>query len=68
MKLGLWICFFNNMSETKVVWNTNVDAKVVEEKILTEIGKQTDQYGLKPVELILQIHSLFDACLSHLCM
>lgn len=23
---------------------------------------------LKPVELILQIHSLFEACLSHLCL
>lgn len=29
------------LSETKVIWNINVDAKVVEEKILIETGKQT---------------------------
>lgn len=52
------------MSETKVIWNINVDAKVVG-KILIEIGKQK-QYDFD-VEIILQIHSLFDACLSHLC-
>lgn len=38
-------------------------------KILIEIGKQKKVSTiLKPIELILQIHSLFDAYLSHMCM